>query len=304
MNLKNKENIEEKNEMNSNVKYNLNINFKNRNNLIQVDFNTTISELKQIIFTYFKLDFFDYDLYYKNTKISFNDNRPIALLFQYDFQTNPILFIVEKNKNINILSKRAIYSVEIRTKYSLDKLKIILNKFFEYKNCPNDAVIKSNLKDIYYIKFRRALMAKEFKQFFDVNYNNKLKFSSNSVILPKINKSIEISNSNDNIKNNKSYSNKKMNSIVYKKEEDNFEKAEFPIKYINSEEKYYRGKIIDSRNWLYGKGFINNTNKYNINHNYHFIKNYVGATPNIPPILHKFRDVSKNLWIDKRGFFP
>ena len=174
MNLKNKENIEEKNDINSNVKYNLNINFKNRNNLIQVDFNTTISELKQIIFTYFKLDFFDYDLYYKNTKISFNDNRPIALLFQYDFQINPILFIVEKNKNINLLSKRAIYSVEIRTKYSLDKVKIILNKFFEYKNCPNDAVIKSNLKDIYYIKFRRALMAKEFKQFFDVNYNNYL----------------------------------------------------------------------------------------------------------------------------------
>ena len=43
MNLKNKENIEEKNDINSNVKYNLNINFKNRNNLIQVDFNTTIS---------------------------------------------------------------------------------------------------------------------------------------------------------------------------------------------------------------------------------------------------------------------
>ena len=81
--------------------------------------------------------------------------------------------------------------------------------------------------------------------------------------------------------------------------------ADYGINYFfNSEEKYYRGKIIDSKNWLYGKGFINNTNKYNINHNYHFIKNYVGATPNIPPILHKFRDVSKNLWIDKRGFFP
>ena len=41
--------------MDSNLKYNLNINFKNRNNLIAVDFDILISELKQIIFSYFKI---------------------------------------------------------------------------------------------------------------------------------------------------------------------------------------------------------------------------------------------------------
>ena len=294
---------EEINNMNSNVNYNLNINFKNRNHLISVNFDTLISELKKIIFSFFKIDYIDYDLYYKNTKILLNDNRPIALLFQNYFEKNPLLFIIEKNVSKNLISKKAIFSVEIKTKYSLDKLKIILNKFFEYKKCPNDAIIKPGLKDVYEFKFRKSIMATEFKQFFNANYNDKLKLSFNKLILPKINKSISNSKSNDNIKNNE-YSKRRINSIIYKNEEDSFEKGEFPIKYINSEEKYYNGKIMDTRNWLNKKGFINNTNKYNINNNYHFIKNYVGATPNIPPVLHKFRDISKNLWIDQRGFYP
>ena len=188
--------------------------------------------------------------------------------------------------------------MEISTKYSLDKVKKILDKFFEYKRCPNDAIIKHSLKEIYDIKFRRAIMAKEFKQFFDANYNSKLKISPNKVNLSRINKSIKNSNSNDDIKNNINL-NKKMNSIIYKNKEDPFEKSEIPIKY-----KYNNNnKIIDTKFWLYEKGFINNTNKCNINNNYHFIKNYVGATPNIPPVLHKFREVSKNLWLNKKGFY-
>lgn len=284
--------------MNSGLKYNLYINFKERNNLISVDFNTSISELKKLIFDYFKIGYSYYDLFYKNTKINFNDNRPISLLFEKDLQNTPLLFIIEKNKEENLISKRAIYPVEISTKYSLDKVKKILDKFFEYKRCPNDAIIKHSLKEIYDIKFRRAIMAKEFKQFFDANYNSKLKISPNKVNLSRINKSIKNSNSNDDIKNNINL-NKKMNSIIYKNKEDPFEKSEIPIKY-----KYNNNnKIIDTKFWLYEKGFINNTNKCNINNNYHFIKNYVGATPNIPPVLHKFREVSKNLWLNKKGFY-
>ena len=292
-----------KEKIDTSVKYNLNINFKNRNNLISIDFNTSISELKQLIFSYFKIGFFDYDLFYKNTKIYFSDNRPISLLFQNDIRNNPLLFIIEKNREENLVSKRAIYTVELRTKYSLENLTEILNKFFEYKKCPNDALIISNIKDLYYIKFRKSIMAKEFRQFFDTNYNYILKLNSNKIFLPKINRSIISSKSNDNIKNNIN-SNKKMKSIIYKTEEDNFETSEFPIKYINDKQKYYNNKILDTKNWLYDKGFNNHTNKYNINNIYHIIDNYVGATPNIPPTLHKFRDISKNLWINKRGFYP
>ena len=290
---------EKKEKITSYVKYNLNINFKNRNNLISVDFNISISELKKIIFSDFKIDYLDYDLFYKNTKIYFSDNRPIALLFQNDLKNNPLLFIIEKNKEENLVSKRAIYPVEIRTKYSMDKLKAILDKFFEYKNCPNDAIIRPNLKEIYEIRFRKSIMAKEFKQFFDANYNDKLKLNCNKITLYQINNQIKNSNSNDDIRNN---NNNKI-KLIYKNEEDSFEKAEFPIKYINNKAKYYNNKIIDSKIWLYEKGFINNTNKCNINNNYHFIKNYVAATPSNPPLLHKFRNVSKNLWLNKKGFY-
>ena len=283
--------------MDSNLKYNLNINFKNRNNLIAVDFDILISELKQIIFSYFKIDYTEFDLYYKNTKIYSNDNRPIALLFQTEFTKKPVLFIIEKNKNNNLVSNKVIYSIEIITKYSLNKLKLILNEFFEYKHCPNDAVIfKSKIKDIYIIKFRKAIFANEFKQFFDINYNNKLKLSSNSINLPKINESIKNSNSNDNVySNSKMYKNR--NTIKYINNEDSFEKAEFPIKYINSEDKYYKSKILDIKNYP-------NRNKNNIINQYYIIKNYVRATPSLPPLLHKFREVSKSLWLDEKGFYP
>ena len=277
---------DKKENMNSSLKYDLNINFKNRNNLISVDFDISISELKKIIFEYFKISHLYYDLFYKNTKINFNDNRPISLLFEIDYQ-NPLLFIIEKNKKENLISKKAIYTAEIRTKYSLDKVKLILDKFFEFKRCPNDAIIKPNLKEIYEIKFRKSIMAKEFKQYFDVNYNNKLKHSP-----------MKINLSSSDIKNNSNL-NKKMNSIIYKNEKDSFEESEFPIKYIKSN----NNKIMDTKIWLYEKGFINNTNKCNINNNYHFIKNYVAATPSNPPLLHKFRNVSKNLWLNKKGFY-
>ena len=60
--------------------------------------------------------------------------------------------------------------------------------------------------------------------------------------------------------------NKRSNSITYKNENENINKkinnnGVIPFKYINSDEKYFNDKIIDTKNWLYKKGFINNTNK-------------------------------------------
>ena len=137
-------------------------------------------------------------------------------------------------------------------------------------------------------------MATEFKQYFDINYNNKLKSKFDKIILPPIgSKTIENSSLN-----------KKSKSIAYKNEYNDNMNRMIPFHYINSDEKYFCDKIFDTKNWLYKKGFINNTGKYNINNNYYFIENYVGATPNTPPVLHSFRDVSKSHWINQRGFYP
>lgn len=291
-----------------NINYYLNINFKKKNHLMIIEFETLVSKLKQKIFDYFKIDTSRYDLYYKNIKINSNDNRPIALLFQKEIQKNPLLFIVDKRVNKSFSSMKPIFSTNINTNISPKKFSQILNKFFEYKNCPNDAIIKNNLKGIYQVKFRKSIYADEFKQFFDVNYNNKLKFNIDKITLPSIHNSIENDKNSGYNKNGNqkkiSLENRRNYSIAYKNENNDFTEDVIPFKYINSDEKYYCDKIIDTKKWLYKKGFINNTGKYNINQNYYFIKNYVVATPSQPPLLHNFRDVSKNQWINERGFYP
>jgi hypothetical protein len=292
-------NINENNKK-PNINYYLNINFKKRNIVMIVEFETVVSELKQKIYSYFKIEPERYDLYYKNIKIKSNDHRPIALLFQKEIEKNPLLCLVDKKMNKSFSSIKPIFSITIYSNIAPKQFNQILNKFFEYKNCPNDAIIKNNIKGIYEVKFRKSIYASEFKQFFDINYNNKLKLNFDKIILPPINRT---NNSDENDKNNIRM-NKRSNSITYKNENSGFIDGIIPFKYINSEDKYFCDKIIDTKNWLYKNGFINNTGKYNINNNYYFIKNYVGATPNNPPVLYKFRDVYKNQWINQRGFYP
>ena len=36
--------------------------------------------------------------------------------------------------------------------------------------------------------------------------------------------------------------------------------------------------------------------------NFHFIPNYVNATPSESPLNHNFRDINKQRWINKSGF--
>jgi hypothetical protein len=292
-------NINENNKK-PNINYYLNIKFKKRNIVMIVEFETVVSELKQKIYSYFKIEPERYDLYYKNIKIKSNDHRPIALLFQKEIDKNPLLCLIDKKMNKSFSSIKPIFSTTIYSNIAPKQFNQILNKFFEYKNCPNDAIIKNNIKGIYEVKFRKSIYASEFKQFFDINYNNKLKLNFDKIILPPINRT---NNSDENDKNNIRM-NKRSNSITYKNENSGFIDGIIPFKYINSEDKYFCDKIIDTKNWLYKNGFINNTGKYNINNNYYFIKNYVGATPNNPPVLYKFRDVYKNQWINQRGFYP
>jgi hypothetical protein len=298
-------NINENNKK-PNINYYLNINFKKRNIVMIVEFETVVSELKQKIYSYFKIEPERYDLYYKNIKIKSNDHRPIALLFQKEIDKNPLLCLIDKKMNKSFSSIKPIFSTTIYSNIAPKQFNQILNKFFEYKNCPNDAIIKNNIKGIYEVKFRKSIFPEEFIQFFNINYNNKLKLNLEKIILPPIDQT----EGNEENNKKKLLMNKRSNSITYKNENENINKklnndnGVIPFKYINSDEKYFNDKIIDTKNWLYKKGFINNTGKYNINNNYIFIENYVGATPNIPPVLHRFRDVSKNQWINERGFYP
>ena len=220
------ENINENNNR-PNINYYLSINFKNKNHLMIVEFETVVSELKQKIYNYFKIDQRRYDLYYKNIKLSSNDFRPIALLFQKEIQNNPLLFLVDKESEKHFPSNKQIYSITIYSHLPFKTFNQILNKFFEYKNCPNDALIKNSIKGIYEIKFKKSIMATEFKQYFDVNYNNKKKLKFDKIILPPINhKTIE----NDNENKNNSMKDNRSKSIVYKNKNNGL----MPFHYIKS----------------------------------------------------------------------
>ena len=69
--------------------------------------------------------------------------------------------------------------------------------------------------------------------------------------------------------------------------------------YMNIEEKYYRDKFLDKKKWINKVGFVSSVNR---NNSEHFIPNYVTATPSESPLLFKFRDVSKDKWINPKGF--
>ena len=71
--------------------------------------------------------------------------------------------------------------------------------------------------------------------------------------------------------------------------------------FMNEDEKYYREKFLDKKNWLNKKGFIVSVGKYKMKKS-SFIPNYVNATPSEPPLNHKYREVNKNKWINKSGF--
>ena len=71
-----------------------------------------------------------------------------------------------------------------------------------------------------------------------------------------------------------------------------------------SEEELYRKEYIDSKNkWVDTQAFKNYFGKASSSASSNFIPNYVTITPSEPPILHKFRDLTKEKWMDENFKF-
>ena len=73
------------------------------------------------------------------------------------------------------------------------------------------------------------------------------------------------------------------------------------LPFLNPDEKYYREKLLDKKNWIDKKGFMVSVGNYKMGGD-NFISNYVGATPSMSPLAYNFREINKNKWIDKKGF--
>ena len=320
----------------NNINFYIVVNYQNKEYELLVNYASSVSQLKKIIMTYFKLNKSQYEIYYKNLKLDNNDSRLLSLFFEKD--TKPLLYILDSKKDIIPSNNKQTY-LTLFTNISEIKMNEIVEKYFEYKKMKNDADIKNSIKGMYVINFQKASICSDFKEFYD-NYlrleNDENNTSENTsmkkvrkkkLILPKIQshyKYKEEYEKNQTIKfqdrkkllNNVILNNSKADSISEKcirtgkyriripdnnsmRKKFNNYKGLYKYPYMTKEEKYNREKYLDKKNWLNKQGFIcYSKDKSNKN----FIPNYVTATPSESPLVFNFRNVSKNKWINPKGF--
>ena len=321
---------------NNNMNFYIVIYYQNKEYQLLVNYSSTVSQLKKIITTYFKLNKTKFELYYKNFKLDSSDSRILSDLFEKD--KNPMLYIFDSKSDIMPDSKKQSY-ITLFTSISEMKMYEIVEKFFEHKEMKNDANIKNNIKGMYIITFSKPSLCSDFKEFYDnylrlenFQFQNKTDgnhiIRKNKLILPKIKslykyKKEEQKNKDDKFHDRKKYLKK---VILYNSKVDlisekcirtgkylmpkiinknkmrikfNNYKSEYKYPYMNNEEKYQREKFLDKKNWINKHGFISyarDKSKEN------FIPNYVMATPSESPLLFKYRDISKDKWIHPKGF--
>ena len=83
---------------NNNINFYIIINYLNKEYELLVNYSSTVSQLKKIIITYFKLNKSKYEIYYKNSKLDNNDSRLLSLIFEKD--PKPLLYILDPKKDI------------------------------------------------------------------------------------------------------------------------------------------------------------------------------------------------------------
>ena len=286
-------------------KLNINVNFEKKNHQILINYLIKVGELKQIIFTHFQVDTMNYCLYYKNAKLQFEDNRPLSLFFYND--KKPLLFLIDKKTIFPF--KKPSTKITIFSNLKEEKILKQLIQFFQLKNIPFNAKVDNSINGIYNIHFKNKRIAEDFKFFFEQkkkSYSNlttsrKKNYVKKSLSTDNINRNYEIRKINKiklpKIKNNPK---DKTDYSFIKKTKDNYQ-GMYLFPYMSAEEKYLKEAYEDKVNWICKQNFIVSVVHYKMKDN--FIKNYVSATPSEPPLCHKFREVNKNKWINKKGFF-
>lgn len=326
------------NNLKSNKNITIKIYFNNSVEDIIISSDATITELGKKICDKFLLSHFNYTISYKNKKLSMNDLKKVSYYFDHD--PNPFLFII----NNSILSPdcKQSRSVFLSTNLNEKGVKDLVNKFFEYKCLPFNAIIKLLLEKKYRIRFTKPVLANEFIQFYKIMNSKKIDSRIEMGLkLPNIKFRKNISsefvlekNRKENVLNNVIKQNhkdslisdrtvksgldiyhpcyiKQLNSIQTTKRGRNkiklvksSYKGVFKLPFLNPDERYYREQYLDKKNWVDKKGFIVSVGNYKMGgFGCNFISNYVSATPSQPPLNHNFREIDKNKWMNKKGFY-
>ena len=158
------------NNLKSNKNITIKIYFNNSVEDIIISSDATITELGKKICDKFLLSHFNYTISYKNKKLSMNDLKKVSYYFDHD--PNPFLFII----NNSILSPdcKQSRSVFLSTNLNEKGVKDLVNKFFEYKCLPFNAIIKLILEKKYRIRFTKPVLANEFIQFYKIMNSKKI----------------------------------------------------------------------------------------------------------------------------------
>ncbi|CAI2384980.1 unnamed protein product [Moneuplotes crassus] len=103
----------------------------------------------------------------------------------------------------------------------------------------------------------------------------------------------------------------KMQSDIYRRYYSRWKQFEKMPKYDLSKPSvlasgpYLAGKATKAertKNWISERDFVTCFGKKSSRESANFIPNYVSKAPSNPPILHKFREVKREKWVDNKGF--
>ena len=326
--------------INSNKKFIIKVYINDKVDEINISGDATIPELTKLIYDKYLLSHFNYSILYRNKKLTMNDLNNVSYYFSQDI--NPFVFIIDNKlkspfcdqsscvflttnlseKQVNELVEKFFeikslpFNVNIKlltqNKYRIRFTRPLhANEFIQYYNILFTKKINNKIEmglKLPKLKFKKATSSE-----YIVDKNNRENVLNNvikqntrdSLISDRTMKSgLDIFHpfyfkEMRTIQNLKKAKNKKFRIKLIK----NDYKGIFKLPFLNPDEKYYREKFLDKKNWINKKGFYVSVGNYKMGGGRNYISNYVSATPSEPPLNHNFRDINKTKWINKKGFF-
>lgn len=322
---------------------NIKINYNNKTFPTVANPNTPLNTFLLTVLQSFNLNQSQYILKYQNTPILPTDSRPISALMKRSTSYivfNLIQSSRQLSSSPNIKQTPTVVRIENVANYQ--SIVHLINNFLSIKQINQSNISKDPVSSIIRLTIPSNQIAYEFIQYLSQMKlsNNQLKNikaslqqapqstqSYQSIIFkdqkgfkaypPSTENNLVLQNSKSNLASNRSVTlpsikNERYNTITFDEDKSNkkmiknyYAKQDFirnSSPYIDEEEKRFQEYHLNKKKWLVNDGFITSVgNKHKRNNN--FIPNYVYLTPSESPLNHRFRDIKKDNWIDKKGFY-
>ena len=291
----------------------------------------TVASFKQMLFSYFNIDFSSYLLLYRNKKLSINDVRLVGNVFNNELG-KALVFIVNINDyhKMKMVLKHENFTSGYVVKQNIPQVHFykMLSRFFKFKGIPFEVQVNKYLgyNKGYDLNFQSVDLAKDFNNFYalyresNCSNNTYHKNVSNSnvnkeISLPNIHSKSLNSAPTNSIEDDLSYNNvcnstkNKSSSYTNSKRSSNGVVKNKNFKMIRSVSNTYMGPeerrlhlaYLDKKNWICNKPFKVSVGNYSKGGET-YIKNYVSMSKSEPPVIHQYRDVNKTRWITQTGF--